>query len=61
MQISSLAKNKRVHLIVRSWALAIVVHPPDDWPRENGSVFSNDNKYIIKWFEGPAAAPESTR
>ena len=33
-----------------------MVHPLDDSPEEFGWVFSNDNKYIIKWFEGPAAA-----
>ena len=46
---------KRVHLILRLWASAIVVHPPDDRPEEFGWTFSNDGKYIIKWFEGPAA------
>ena len=24
-------------------------------PKEFGWTFSNDSKYIIKWFEGPAA------
>ena len=32
-----------------------MVHPPDDRPEEFGWVFSNDDKYIIKWFEGPGA------
>ena len=50
-----LPKIKRVHLIVRRWASAIVVHPPDDKPEKCGLTFSNDGKYIIKWFEGPAA------
>ena len=50
-----LLKIKRVHLIVRPWASAIVAHPPDDRPEEFGWTFSNDGKYIIKWFEGPAA------
>ena len=44
----------RVHLTVRSWASVIVVHPPDDRPEELVWVFRNDDKYIIKWFEGPA-------
>ena len=26
-----------------------MAHPPDDRPEEE--VFSNDDKYIIKWFE----------
>ena len=33
-----------------------MVHLPDDRQEEFGWVFSNDDKYIIKWFEGPAAA-----
>ena len=33
----------------------MVVHPPGDRPEEFGWAFSNDDKYIIKWFEGPAA------
>ena len=33
-----------------------MVHPPDDRPEELGFVFSNKDKYIIKWFEGHAAA-----
>ena len=33
-----------------------MVHPPDDRPKESGWVFSNDDKYIIKWFQGPATA-----
>ena len=33
-----------------------MVHPHDDSPEEFGWVFSNGNKYIIKWFERPAAA-----
>ena len=41
-----LLKIKRVHLIVRRWALAIVSHPPDDKPEEFGWTFSNDGKYI---------------
>ena len=49
-------KIKRVHLFVRIWEPAIVVHPPDDRPEELGFVFSNKDKYIIKWFEGHAAA-----
>ena len=32
-----------------------MVHPPDDRPEEFGWVFSNDDKYIIKWFKGPGA------
>ena len=40
---------------MRRWASAIVAHPPDDKPEEFGWTFSNDGKYIIKWFEGPAA------
>ena len=50
-----LLKIERVHLIVRRWASAIAAHPPDDGPEEFGWTFSNDGKYIIKWFEGPAA------
>ena len=49
-----LLKIKRVHLIVRCWTSAIVTHSPDDKPEEFGWTFSNDSKYIIKWFEGPA-------
>ena len=48
-----LLKIKRVPLIVRRWAQAMVAHPPDDRPEEFGWTFSNDGKYIIKWFEGP--------
>ena len=33
-----------------------MVHLSDDRPEEFGWVFSNDDKYIIKCFEGPAAA-----
>ena len=52
-----LLKIKRVHLIYlkRHWASATVAHPPDDRLEEFGWTFSNDGKYIIKWFEGPAA------
>ena len=35
-----LAKNKRVHLIVRSWAFATVAHPPNDKTEEFGSTFT---------------------
>ena len=48
-------KIKIVHLIVRRWASAIAAHPPDDGPEQFGWTFSNNGKYIIKWFEGPAA------
>ena len=48
-------KIKIVHLIVRRWASAIAAHPLDDGPEEFGWTFSNNGKYIIKWFEGPAA------
>ena len=33
-----------------------MVHSPDDRPEEFGWVFSIDDKYIIKWLEGPAVA-----
>ena len=33
-----------------------MVHPPNDRPEEFSWVFSNNDKYIIKWFEGAAAA-----
>ena len=33
-----------------------MVHPSDDRLEELGFVFSNEDKYIIKWFEGPAVA-----
>ena len=39
-----LLKIKRVHLIVRNWASAIVVHPPDDRSEEFGWAFSNDTE-----------------
>ena len=39
---------------MRCWTSAIVTHSPDDKPEEFGWTFSNDSKYIIKWFEGPA-------
>ena len=40
---------------MRRWGSAIVAHPPHDKPEELGWTFSNDGKYIIKWFEGPTA------
>ena len=45
-----LLKIKGVHLIVRRWTSNIVAHPLDDKPEEFGWTFSNDSKYIIKWF-----------
>ena len=42
---------KIVHLILRRWASAIVAQPPDDRSEELGWTFSNDDKYIIKWFD----------
>ena len=32
-----------------------LVHPPHDRAEEFGWIFSNDDKYIIKWFERPVA------
>ena len=40
---------------MRRWASAIAAHLPDHGPEEFGWTFSNSGKYIIKWFEGPAA------
>ena len=31
------------------------MQPPDARPEEFGWAFSNGSKYIIKWFQGPAA------
>ena len=55
MKISSLAKNKNSSPNCKKLSIGYSGTPPDDRPEEFGWVFSNDDKYIIKWFEGPGA------
>ena len=56
MQISSLAKNKKLSPNCNKLNIGYSGTSTDDRPEEFGWVFSNDDKYIIKWFEGAAAA-----
>ena len=57
MQISYLALiKKKGSPNCKKLNIGYVVHPLDDRPKELDWAFSNDSKYIIKWFEGPVVA-----